>query len=74
MYSYFLLVEVVDFLFVNHKVFRNWQLYNVHSQFEYGGVAQLGERLPCTQEVIGSNPIISTKSESNGFAEAGSEK
>jgi hypothetical protein len=25
-----------------------------------GDVAQLVERLPCTQEVIGSNPIIST--------------
>ena len=27
----------------------------------YGGVAQLGERLPCKQEAIGSNPFISTK-------------
>ena len=27
----------------------------------FGGVAQLGERLPCTQEVIGSNPFTSTK-------------
>ena len=27
---------------------------------EIGGVAQLGERLPCTQEVIGSNPFTST--------------
>ena len=26
-----------------------------------GGVAQLGERLPCKQEAIGSNPFISTK-------------
>ena len=25
-----------------------------------GGVAQLGERLPCTQEVVGSIPITST--------------
>ena len=25
-----------------------------------GELAQLGERLPCTQEVIGSNPIFST--------------
>ena len=25
-----------------------------------GGVAQLGERLPCTQEAIGSNPFTST--------------
>ena len=27
----------------------------------YGGVAQLGEHLPCKQGVMGSNPIISTK-------------
>ena len=27
---------------------------------ESGGVAQLGERLPCTQEVIGSIPFTST--------------
>ena len=26
-----------------------------------GGLAQLGERLPCTQEVIGSIPVSSTK-------------
>jgi hypothetical protein len=26
-----------------------------------GGVAQLGERLPCTQEAIGSIPFTSTK-------------
>ena len=25
-----------------------------------GGVAQLGEHLPCKQGVMGSNPIIST--------------
>ena len=28
--------------------------------FDDGGVAQLGERLPCTQEVIGSIPFTST--------------
>ena len=27
---------------------------------EFGGVAQLGERLPCTQKVAGSFPVIST--------------
>ena len=27
---------------------------------EDGGVAQLGEHLPCKQGVMGSNPIIST--------------
>ena len=26
-----------------------------------GGVAQLGEHLPCKQGVMGSNPIISTR-------------
>ena len=26
-----------------------------------GALAQLGERLPCKQEVAGSNPTISTK-------------
>ena len=29
-----------------------------------GGVAQLGEHLPCKQGVMGSNPIISTKDKS----------
>ena len=29
-------------------------------QSEHGGVAQLGEHLPCKQGVMGSNPIIST--------------
>ena len=28
--------------------------------FGLGGVAQLGERLPCTQEAIGSIPFTST--------------
>ena len=27
---------------------------------EYGGLAQLGEHLPCKQGVSGSNPLIST--------------
>ena len=31
------------------------------SHNKYGGVAQLGEHLPCKQGVMGSNPIISTK-------------
>ena len=30
----------------------------------YGGVAQLGEHLPCKQGVMGSNPIISTSRQS----------
>ena len=32
-------------------------------QNPYGGVAQLGEHLPCKQGVMGSNPIISTRDE-----------
>ena len=34
---------------------------NNYKPFNYGGVAQLGEHLPCKQGVMGSNPIISTK-------------
>ena len=50
-------------------------MYEIHSLFivkakeqskrtmgnRHGGVAQLGEHLPCKQGVMGSNPIISTK-------------
>ena len=42
-------------------------LFNFEGSFQgsrnllkYGGVAQLGEHLPCKQGVMGSNPIIST--------------
>ena len=42
-----------------------------------GGVAQLGEHLPCKQGVMGSNPIISTKEMlgalSNALTKAGFE-
>ena len=31
------------------------------SFWRYGGLAQLGERLPCKQEVTGSIPVLSTK-------------
>ena len=41
-------------------------LFNFQGLFgphrRHGGVAQLGEHLPCKQGVMGSNPIISTKS------------
>ena len=33
----------------------------IEKTYTYGGVAQLGEHLPCKQGVMGSNPIISTK-------------
>ena len=32
----------------------------IQSKNTYGGVAQLGEHLPCKQGVKGSNPFIST--------------
>ena len=45
------------------KGFRKVSLFNlegVRREIE-GDIAQLGERLPCKQEVAGSNPTISTK-------------
>ena len=39
-------------------------LFNLEGTGPYeirGDIAQLGERLPCKQEVAGSNPTISTK-------------
>ena len=35
-------------------------LFNFEGSLSYGGVAQLGEHLPCKQGVRGSNPLIST--------------
>ena len=32
---------------------------------QHGGVAQLGEHLPCKQGVMGSNPIISSPVDGN---------
>ena len=44
------------------------------SDLRNGDVAQLGERLPCTQEVSGSNPLISTIQETGSKKqEAGGE-
>ena len=37
------------------------EIRNPKSGMGLGGVAQLGERLPCTQEVIGSIPFTSTR-------------
>ena len=34
-----------------------------------GGLAQLGEHLPCKQGVESSNLLVSTKAMSQGFAE-----
>ena len=33
----------------------------------YGGIAQLGEHLPCKQGAVGSSPIISTKTQKELF-------
>ena len=44
------------------QVLFNFQGLNSEKQITlYGGVAQLGEHLPCKQGVMGSIPIISTK-------------
>ena len=41
---------------------RSSSLFTLHCSFiPYGGVAQLGEHLPCKQGVMGSIPIISTR-------------
>ena len=36
-------------------------MYLEQNRIPYGGLAQLGERLPCKQEVTGSIPVLSTK-------------
>ena len=38
-----------------------WPTTSKNVRWKYGGLAQLGERLPCKQEVSGSIPLISTK-------------
>ena len=45
---------------------ESWKLWTVNFQlltfnWKFGGLAQLGERLPCKQEVTGSIPVLSTK-------------
>ena len=32
----------------------------MHRRIAHGGIAQLGERLPCKQDVRGSSPLTST--------------
>ena len=47
--------KVITYLFnferFHFEIFQNY----------CGGIAQLGEHLPCTQGVKGSNPLFSTK-------------
>ena len=50
----------------NEEWWKNYSLFIIHysifnKQKKSGGLAQLGERLPCKQEVSGSIPLISTK-------------
>ena len=49
---------------VRHENFRmKFSLFNLEGTRKWtgdGGLAQLGERLPCKQEVSGSIPLIST--------------
>ena len=42
---------------------RAYRLFLVRWRIINGGVAQLGEQLPCTQQVAGSMPVTSTNSE-----------
>ena len=49
----------IDDIFIEHSVLKNIE-FNIH-----GVLAQLGERLPCTQEVNGSIPLSSTILKSN---------
>ena len=37
-----------------------WQLHQYINKLQYGVLAQMGERLPCKQEVTGSIPVGST--------------
>ena len=50
-------------------MFEGFTLFNLEGtensvpkqlRIPYGGLAQLGERLPCKQEVTGSIPVLST--------------
>ena len=40
---------------------RSLRIFFSAQRFQYGGIAQLGERLNGIQEVSGSIPLISTK-------------
>ena len=47
------------------KITKDLILVNNEVSTKFGGVAQLGEHLPCKQGVKGSNPFISTIAMSN---------
>ena len=50
------LAQQVEHLICNQRVGSS----NLSSGTSFGDIAQLGERLPCTQKVRGSTPRIST--------------
>ena len=43
------------------------KVFLVTFDLQEGGIAQLVERLPCTQEVSGSSPLTSTESDRKCF-------
>ena len=56
-WSRHLAVRISDF----HSDHESSSLSGITKNLISGDIAQLGERLPCTQEVVGSTPSISTK-------------
>ena len=46
---------------------RSLRIFFSAQRFQYGGIAQLGERLNGIQEVSGSIPLISTISRERAF-------
>ena len=56
--------SVVQLSGFNRSLRRQTQFCILH---QFGGVAQLGEHLPCKQGVMGSNPIISTIFQDRAF-------
>ena len=52
--------ELLLFNFQGSETGRPELIIEKEQTRRYGGVAQLGEHLPCKQGVMGSNPIIST--------------
>ena len=52
--------ELLLFNFQGSETKRFVMIIEKEQTRRYGGVAQLGEHLPCKQGVMGSNPIIST--------------
>ena len=55
-------MELLLFNFQRSETSKACQIFEKEEKqpWEHGGVAQLGEHLPCKQGVMGSIPIIST--------------